>query len=141
MAWIEIMTSAHAALARAEWAVESDRTGLAAQELRIATAQAMLAWLKAHRPDSPIWYDYASVVRDFGAAANTGATRSLLRLHFRAANLDAAFQGAHHGPVTGLAMQASSRATREEVWVALEAGHGTVRALEEEMLREEQCGD
>ncbi len=36
MAWNEIMTSTHSALARAEWALEPDTPQMATQELRTA---------------------------------------------------------------------------------------------------------
>ena len=141
MAWSEIMTSAHAALARAEWALEGGDPGHAAQELRIGTAQAMLAWLKAHHPNSPLHYGYASVLRDFAAAATSGTARALLRLHYRTANLDSVAQGVHHGLASGWDGRTSAPISEDEVGVALEASHGAVRALEEQLKGEEPCGD
>lgn len=59
----------------------------------MTSAQAMLAWLRVHDPSAPIWYGYASVLRDFRAATESGPGKGVLGLHFRVANLDPAFQG------------------------------------------------
>jgi hypothetical protein len=128
-------------LARAEWAIEDATPEVTAQELRIATAHVMLAWLKANCPQAPIWYDYASVLGDFEAEATSAKTKSIFQVQYRAANLNTAFRGTHRGPATGLAVWAQALASSEEVLIVLGPAHGAVRALEGEMQGEEQCGD
>lgn len=129
MGWRETMTSAHAALARAERALEDEDPARTREETWIATTRAMLAWLRAYHPDDPAAQCYGATLGRFADAATTGPRRGVLSVHLRLTTPDRVQEATGYwwpAPLAG-------PDTDQEPAAVIEATNGAIRSLEQEI--------